>query len=324
MIPTPVGPFEFFNAARLWAMLALPLLIALYIVALHLSRRSGIRYTNTGVLRAVLPKQSQWRRHLAVAMALCSLVMICGAWARPVGVERQPRERATIVVVLDASLSMQATDVAPTRFAAEKAAAAEFIRGLPTKYNVAIVELSGSPALLCPPTTDRNTALAALDAMELSEGTAIGEALYVASNAIGQAPLGENEDTPAPGMIVLLSDGSNTVGRDPVSAAAAAAASGYRIHTIAFGTENGYVDLDGRRENVAPDHQVLREIATASNGRALDAASAGELSDAYADLGSDVGYEEIKTEVTARWAMYALAFAIVAALGAVSMAARWP
>ncbi|MDR0435918.1 MAG: VWA domain-containing protein [Propionibacteriaceae bacterium] len=324
MTPTAVGPFEFFNATRLWALLALPLLIALYIIALHLSKRSGIRYTNTGVLAAVLPRQSQWRRHLAVAMALCSLVMICGAWARPVGIEKQPRERATIVVVLDASLSMQAEDVPPNRFETEKAAAAEFIRTLPPKYNVAVVELSGSPSLLCPPTIDRNAALTALNVMELREGTAIGEALYVAINAIGQAPVGENEETLPPGLIVLLSDGSSTVGRDAVTAAAAAAESGYRVYTISFGTENGYVDLDGRRENVAPDHQALREIATAGNGRALDAASAGQLSDAYGDLGSDMGYEEVKTEVTARWAMYALAFAIIAALGAVSMAARWP
>ncbi|MDR1354851.1 MAG: VWA domain-containing protein [Propionibacteriaceae bacterium] len=321
---TPVGPFEFFNAARLWALLALPLLIALYIIALHLSKRSGIRYTNTGVLNAVLPKQSQWRRHLAVAMTLCSLVMICGAWARPVGIERQPRERATIVVVLDASLSMQATDVSPNRFEAEKTAASDFINRLASKYNVAVVELSGAPSLLCPPTTDRNAALTALRMMELREGTAIGEALYVAISAIDQAPLGTGESTPAPGMIVVLSDGSNTVGRDAVTASAAAADKGYRVYTIAFGTQNGYVDLDGRRENVAPDQQMLREIARSGNGRALDAASVAELDDAYAELGSDVGYEEVKTEVTARWALYALAFAIVAALGAVSMAARWP
>jgi Ca-activated chloride channel family protein len=129
MTPTPVGPFEFYAALRLWALLALPILIALYIIGLHFSHRNGIRYTNTGVLAAVLPKQRQWRRHVTVAMALCSLVLITGAWARPAGIEKVPRERATVVIVLDGSQSMAATDVAPSRFDAEKTAAALKLKG---------------------------------------------------------------------------------------------------------------------------------------------------------------------------------------------------
>ena len=324
MIATPVGPFEFFAPLRLWALLVLPLLIALYIVGLHLSKRSGIRYTNTGVLAAVLPKQSQWRRHVSVAMALCSLVMIGGAWARPAGIEKVPRERATIVLILDCSMSMTATDVQPNRLAAVQTAATTFVNQLPPQYNVSVVALSGSPSVLAPPTTDRGVVARAIDSLEPTNGTAIGDAINSGMTAIAEAPPDANNDTPAPALMILLSDGTNTKGSDPMTAVAAAAAQKVPIYTIAFGTANGYVDIDGQRANVAPDKAMLSQIAEATGGKALDAASASQLNGVYSTLRSEVGYDEVNKEVTARWALYALAFAVVASLGAVSMAARWP
>lgn len=323
MIATPVGPFEFFAPLRLWALLVLPALIALYIIGLHLSRRSGIRYTNTGVLAAVLPKQSQWRRHVSVAMALCSLIMIAGAWARPAGIEKVPRERATIILIIDCSQSMTSTDVAPNRLAAAQAAATSFVNQLPPQYNVAVVSLSGSPSQMSPPSTDRGQLTRAIDALEPTNGTAIGDAINVAMNSIAQAPP-SSDNTPAPALMILLSDGTNTKGFDPMTAAAAAAAQKVPIYTIAFGTANGYVDIDGQRANVAPDKAMLSQIAQATGGKALDAASASQLNGVYSTLRSEVGYDEVNKEVTARWALYALAFAVVASLGAVSMAARWP
>jgi len=323
MSVTSLGPFDFFAVGRLWALLALPILIALYIIGLHLSKRSGIRYSNTGILSAVLPKQSQWRRHVSVAMALCSLVMITGAWARPAGLEKVPRERATIVMVLDCSMSMQSVDILPNRLEAEKAAATAFIEQLPPQYNVAVVSLSGSPSSLSPPSTDRGMVLRAINKLDFEKGTAIGDAISVALSAIAQAPLGKG-DEPAPALIILLSDGGNTKGLDPLAAAQLARAGEVPIFTIAFGTMNGYVDIDGQRENVAPDKELLATIATMSGGKSMDADSASQLNNVYRMLSSEVGYEEISTEVTARWALYALAFAVVASLGAVSMAARWP
>ncbi|MCL1841259.1 MAG: VWA domain-containing protein [Propionibacteriaceae bacterium] len=323
MTAIPIGPFEFFAPLRLWALLALPLLIALYILGLHFSHRNGIRYTNTGVLAAVLPKQRQWRRHVAVAMALCSLVLIAGAWARPAGIEKVPRERATIVVVLDGSRSMASTDVSPTRFEAAKAAATAFVNQLPSQYNVAVVELTGNPTVMTPPTTDRATADAAIKAMSLADGTAIGGAIDAAMTAIAEAPA-SSDGSAAPALIVLLSDGTNTAGSDPMTAAQTAASKKVPIYTIAFGTQNGYVDLDGKRYNVAPDTALLQQIAQATGGQAQTAASASQLNKVYTQLKTSMGYEDVNKEVTARWALYALAFAVVAALGAVSMAARWP
>ncbi len=124
---TQVWLWEFFNPERLWALLVLPVLVIAYILLLRLKRNRGMRYTQTGIVGAVLPRQSQWRRHVSVAMALCSLAAITGAWARPAGTEQVPRERATVVLVLDLSQSMQATDIDPTRLDASKQAAKDFI-----------------------------------------------------------------------------------------------------------------------------------------------------------------------------------------------------
>lgn len=321
---TRVWLFEFFNPDRLWALVILPVLVIIYLLLLRLKRNRGMRYTQTGIVGAVLPRQSQWRRHVSVAMTLCSLVAITGAWARPAGVEKVPRERATVVVVLDRSLSMQAVDVSPTRLDASKQAAKDFIAQLPASYNVALVGLSGSSGVLAPPTTDRGMVDRVIDGMDLQEGTAIGDAITASLSAVAMAP-GEEGDDPAPAIIVLLSDGQNTGGStEPMSAAAQAKAADIPIHTIAFGTANGYVDIDGQRANVAPDRELLAQIAEETGGRAMDAKTANQLDNVYEQMQSEVGYEEVKKEVTAQWALYALAFAFIAALGAVSMAARWP
>lgn len=318
-----LGLPEFKNPGRLWALMLLPLLAIAYLLLLRLKGRTGIRYTNTAILGRILPKQSQWRRHVAVAMSLCSLVALTMAWARPMGIEKVPRERATIVVAIDSSRSMMATDVKPNRLDAAKEAAKDFINTLPEGYNVSIVALSGSPSVRMPPSVDRAATLRAIDGITLQDGTAIGEAIRVSLNAIKQAPLGDG-DEPAPGLVVLLSDGTNTEGSDPAAGAAQAKAAKVPVHTIAYGTSTGYVDLDGKRERVPPDAATLKQVAQATGGQSWNANSAGQLKDVYKDVNSEVGYEEVRKERTAQYALYALAFATVAALGAVSMAARWP
>lgn len=141
---------QFLQPERLWALLVVPVLIALYLWAMTRKGRTGMRFTNTSVLGRVVPKQSQWRRHLAVAMSLLSLVTLVLAWSRPNGVDRVPRERATIVLVIDVSRSMEATDVKPTRMDAAKQLSLEFIKSLPEQYNLAVVSLSGNPAVRLP------------------------------------------------------------------------------------------------------------------------------------------------------------------------------
>lgn len=315
---------EFKTPERLWVLLVLPVLVIIYLVLLRLKGRSSMRFTNTGVLGRVLGSQARWTRHLAVAMSLCSLVALGLAWAQPLGTEKVPRERATVVMVVDTSLSMEAKDVEPNRLEAAKAAAIDFIHGLPATYNVALVALDGSPSIVVPATTDRGPLERVLTALELGEGTAIGDALTVSLQAVQDAPPAEGQEEPAPAMIVMLSDGGNTDGMDPAEGAQQAKQAGVPVYTIAYGTENGYVDLDGQRFNVAPDTEALRAISQSTDGEAVSADSVDSLKDAYKKIGSAVGLEEVKKPVTAQYALGALGFAVVAALGAVMMAARWP
>ncbi|NLE96733.1 MAG: VWA domain-containing protein [Propionibacterium sp.] len=315
---------DFLSPDRLWVLLALPLLAILYLVLLRLKKRVSLRFTNTGVLGRVVGGQRRWTRHVAVAMSLCSLVALGLAWAQPLGTELERRERATVVMVVDTSQSMQATDVDPNRLDAAKAEAQAFINDLPDSYNVALVSLSGAPAVRMPPSTDRGALGRALQALELEDGTAIGGAIDEALGAVALAPAGDDGEEPAPAMVVLLSDGTNTDGEDPAAAARRAAEQEVPIFTIAYGTENGYVDIDGNRESVAPDLETLQNIAEITDARAVTADSAESLRSAYEELESTFGYEEVHKPITAQYAFAALGFAIVAALGAVMMAARWP
>ncbi|WP_296140297.1 VWA domain-containing protein [uncultured Tessaracoccus sp.] len=315
---------DFESPRRLWALLALPVLIICYLVLLRLKQRFSMRFTNTGVLEKVVGGQRRWTRHVAVAMSLCSLVALTLAWAQPMGTEKERRERATVVVVVDTSQSMQASDVKPSRLEAAKREARTFVEGLPESYNVSLVSLSGSPQRRVAPTTDRGMLLRVLDALELEDGTSLGKAIDVALDAVRLAPASGDDEEPAPAMVVLLSDGTNTDGPDPGEAVGRAKQAEIPVHTIAYGTDNGYVDLDGARENVAPDAEALEAISSGTGGTAVAADSAASLRKAYEDLESVFGYEEVPKPVTARYAFAALGFAIVAALGAVSMAARWP
>nr|WP_255422249.1 MULTISPECIES: VWA domain-containing protein [unclassified Tessaracoccus] len=227
-------------------------------------------------------------------------------------------------MVIDTSLSMSAEDVPPDRLTAAKEAAVSFIQEIPDAYNVAVVAMDANPSIVVPPTTDRGVTERAINSLELADGTAIGESITSALRAVDQAPPGDAEDEPAPAMIVLLSDGTNTEGPPAEGPTAEAQERGVPIFTIAYGTQNGFVDLDGQRENVAPDTAALKAIADATGGRAVDADDAASLVEAYRDIGSVVGFEDVKKPITAQYAFFALGFAVVAALGAVMMAARWP
>ena len=311
----------FIDPGRLWLLAIIPLLVAAYIVLLHRKSSGGIRFTNTSVLAKVLPKQSQWLRHVTVGLALLSLVTLIGAWARPNGMDKVPRERATIVLVIDVSQSMTATDVQPTRLDAAKTAAKAFVASLPTAYNVALVSLSGNPSVRVPPITDRAALNRAIDALQPQDGTAIGDSIKAALAALDQAPKGNN--SPAPGMMVLLSDGANNAGQAPLQEAQDSAKRSVPIYTISYGTDNGYVDLDGQRSRVPPDPATLKAIASATKGQEYSADNVSQLKNAYQSIKSEVGYEGKVKEITATAAGVGLVFALLAALGALILGARW-
>ncbi|NNG21208.1 VWA domain-containing protein [Naumannella sp. ID2617S] len=316
---------DFSAPTRLLWLLAIPLLVAAYVWASRRRNRRGMRFTNTSMLGAVVPKQSQWRRHLAVALSLLSLVSLAGAWAKPVDQVDVPRERATIVLIIDVSQSMAANDVKPDRLTVAKNGAKDFARSLPEKYNVSLVAMSGNPALVIPPTLDRNALIRGIDSLQLRDSTAVGESIVVGLRALDQAPKDKSgDDEPAPGALVMLSDGTNTVGRPAEQGAQEAVKAKTKVYTIGYGTENGYVELDGKREHVPVDQALMQRVAEMTGGSYFKAASPDQLKKVYENIGSSVGYEKAERETTAAWAGWGLGFAVLAALAAISLAARWP
>lgn len=319
--------WDFLAPERLWALILVLLLVVAYIALLGLRRNRGIRYTQTAIVGAVLPRQSQWRRHLIVLTALLALAAVIFAWARPAGKEKVPRERATVALVLDSSISMQATDISPNRFDASKNAAINFLDGLPAKYNLSVIKLAGQPNTLIPASKDRGAARRAIELMEPAEGTNIGKALDQAISTIQSAP-GESE-AHVPGMIVLLSDGGDggAVPGESMSPGTRTALEKAKeleipVYTIAYGTMNGFVDVDGERFNVAPDTELMSQIASQTGGETIGAKSPEKLKEAYEKMNSAISYEEVNKEITARWAFYALLFATIACIGGIRIAAR--
>jgi len=316
-------PFHGFkSASRLWMLMVIPFLVAAYIIIVRRKSRHAMRYTNTTVLAEVLTTQSQWLRHVVVALSVLSLFMLGFAWAQPLGEDKVPRERATVVMVIDISWSMTATDVKPSRLEAAKSAATDFVDGLPEGYNVALVSLSGSSAVRLPPVNDHAAVNRAIQALTPQDSSAIGDAIAAGLQAVELAPKADDNSAP-PAMMVLLSDGANTNGQAPLQLAGESGDQGIPIYTIAFGTDNGYVDLDGQRFDVPPDPALLAQIAEQSKGKAYSADNLGQLKQAYKAIHSEVGYVVAKKEITATAAGLSLIFAFMAAAGAVLLGVRF-
>ena len=315
---------EFMRPERLWWLVMIPLLLGLYVVLLWRRRRKARPHAITNLER-VLPRQQAWKRHVAVGAAVLALGALNVAFAQPKGEVEVPRERATVVLTLDVSRSMIAQDVAPDRITAAKAAARDFLNLLPPGFNVSLVSFAGTAAVVVPPTTDRGVVAAAIDNLQVAPSTAIGEGIYSSLDAMAQAPADpDHPDDPAPGAVVLLSDGYTNVGRPSDQAAREAAAQHIPIYTIAYGTANGYVENNGRREPVPVNPAELAQVSRLSGGKAFTAGSAGQLKDVYSSIAKSVGYVKVDQEVTEQYAGYALLLAVLAAVAVISLGARWP
>ena len=315
---------EFMRPERLWWLVMIPLLLGLYVFLLWRRRRKARPHAITNLER-VLPKQQAWKRHVAVGAAVLALGALNVAFAQPKGEVEVPRERATVVITLDISRSMIAQDVAPDRITAAKSAAKDFLNLLPAGFNVSLVSFAGTAAVVVPPTTDRGVVAAAIDNLQVAPSTAIGEGIYSSLDAMAQAPPDpDHPDEPAPGAVVLLSDGYTNVGRPSDQAARDAAAQHIPIYTIAYGTANGYVENNGRREPVPVNPAELAQVSRLSGGKAFTAGSAGQLKEVYSSIAKSVGYVKVDQEVTEQYAGYALLLAVLAAVAVISLGARWP
>lgn len=315
---------EFLRPERLWLLLVVPVIAALFLVLDNRrSLRAGPRQRSR--LDLVVPKDAAWKRYLSVLLALLSLAALIVAYAMPKDYAMEPRDRATVVVVLDVSISMRAEDVSPNRWEAAKAGAKQFVQSLPARFNVALVSFAGTSQVVAPPTVDKNAVIRAIDSLELAPSTAIGEGIYTSLKSLDLVvPDPDHPDEVPPAAIVLLSDGSTNMGRDSISAAREAKAKNVPIYTIAYGTGDGYVIEQGRRQRVPVNHAEMSSIARESGGKKFSAESASELSGVYDAISQSVGYEKVYVEVTDRYAGFALLFAVLAALGVISLGARWP
>jgi Ca-activated chloride channel family protein len=318
---------------RLWLLLAVAALALAYVFAQRRRSRYAVRFTNLRLLDRVAPKRPAWRRHVPASLFLAMLALLVVGFARPQAEVQVPRERATVLVAVDVSRSMLATDVPPDRLTAAKEAAREFVADLPEQFNVGLVGFAGTASVFVPPATDRAAVNAGID--RLAEGaagragTAIGDAIATSLDQIRTLDAAADEDVP-PARVVVLSDGANTAGQDPEEAATLATELGVPVDAISFGTESGTIDGGtgsnggGGGQPVPVDGQTLQSVADATGGNYFEAGSAQELRAAYADIGSSVGYETETQDISARFIGIGLVLAALAALASLFWFARLP
>ena len=286
-------------------------------------RAYAVRFTNVDLLRTLAPKGLGWRRHAAAGAFLLSLVALGTAMARPSVDTEEPLERATVMLAIDVSLSMEADDVAPTRIQAAQEAAKAFVDELPPTYNLGLVSFAKSANVLVSPSKDRAAVLTAIDGLTLAEATATGEAVFTSLDAIRSVPADGANGAP-PARIVLLSDGYRTSGRSVEDASAAAAAANVPVSTIAFGTDAGVVDIRGDLQRVPVDRLSLEQMAEATDGYFYEAASVTELKQVYEDMGSSIGHRVQAREVTQWYAGIALLLGLLAAAMSLLWTSRLP
>ncbi|WP_067479185.1 VWA domain-containing protein [Nocardia amamiensis] len=308
--------------AQIWlGFLAVIALIALgYVLVQRNRRKHMLTFTNMELLEKVAPSRPSPFRHVAVALLLVGLVFLTVAAAGPTAVKKVPRNRATVMLVMDVSLSMEATDVAPSRIQVAKKAGKEFVDGLPEGVNIGFVTFAGTASVMVSPTTNHEAVKAAIDNVRLAERTATGEGILTALQAIDTlATVLGGAQEPPPARIVLMSDGKQTVPafedvdnpRHEYVAARLAKTKNVPISTISFGTSWGVVEIpreDGSHEQVRVpvDDDAMRELARLSSGEFYSASSLQELTRVYDTLEQQIGYELTRGDASRPWLLLGL------------------
>ncbi len=342
----------------LWLLLAAPVLVGIYILLLRRRKKGAVRYASLSLVREAIGPGQRFRRHVPPALFLLAMIATILAIARPSAVITLPSEQRVIVMALDVSLSMRATDVEPTRFVAAKEAAKAFVQDQPKDVRIAIVSFAGTASVVQAPTQNREDLVGAIDRLELQRHTAIGSAIIVSLAALfpddgidlesilfgarpspdggrfgpldkDKARKAEKEKkafTPVqPGSnpsaaIILLTDGRRTTGPDPLDAARMAAERGVRVYTVGFGTKEGSsVAIDGWSIYMRFDEEALRGIADITRAEYFHAGSAADLKKVYDTLNAKFVLERKETEITA----LATAVAAVLAVAAGVLSILW-
>ena len=333
----------------LWLLLILPLLVLLYLWLLRRRKVQALAYPGLALVRQALGSRAQWRRHLPPLLFLLGLAALLLAAARPLAVLKLPSEQQTIILAMDVSGSMRASDVEPDRLTAAQNAAKAFIKELPRHVRVGVVAFAGTAQLAQLPTQSHDDLLKAIDSFQLQRGTATGNGIMVAlatlfpDAGIDIAALGGRQAmrvlpmdqvtrpepeqktfTPvAPGSyrsaaIIMLTDGQRTTGVDPLEAAQWAADRGVRVYTVGVGTVQGEViGFEGWSMRVRLDEDTLKAVALRTNAEYFHAATAQDLRKVYETLSSRISMETKETEVTALLALAGAALMLLA--GALSV-----
>ncbi|MGH9041332.1 MAG: VWA domain-containing protein [Acidimicrobiia bacterium] len=308
--------------SRLWLLLLVAGLAALYLWLGRRRRQRAVRFSNMALLRSVAPRRAGWRRHLPAALTALAMAALIVGLAGPTRQVRVPKEAATVMLVLDMSASMQALDVSPSRYEAAISTAKTFVADLPDQVRVGLISFDRSPQVVASPTVDHDAVLEGLDHLVLGPGTAAGEALYAALDAITGAQDAAGltpEDASKGSAIVLLSDGVTTVGSPVAAAAQQAAERGIPVSTIAFGTASGTVEVQGQIIPVPADPDTMAQVAELTSGRFFEAVTADELRGVYEDIGTRVGYETTPRDASGG----ILAVGALALAGAFGLGLAW-
>src|SRR6195952_476634 len=329
-----LGPVSLSGFEHPWFFLFLLVvlgLVGMYVVVQVARQRRMLRFANMELLESVAPKRPSRWRHIPAILLVLSLVLFTVAMAGPTNDVRIPRNRAVVMLVIDVSQSMRATDVAPSRLGAAQEAAKQFADQLTPGINLGLIAYAGTATVLVSPTTNRDTTKAAIDKLQLADRTATGEGIFTALQAIATvgAVIGGG-DAPPPARIVLMSDGKETVPSNPdnpkgaYTAARTAQDQGVPISTVSFGTKYGYVEINAQRLPVPVDDETLRKIAELSGGSSYNASSLEQLKEVYSTLQEQIGYETTKGDASKGWLRLGALLLAVSALAALLLNRRLP
>src|SRR3954469_9045899 len=318
----------------LWLLCLLPVMVALYVHILRRRKKFALSYSNLALVKTALGASAGWRRHVPPAIFLVSFAVMLLALARPSAVMTLPSQHETVILAMDVSGSMRATDVEPNRLVAAQNAAKSFIAQQPDSMRIGIVAFAGTATVAQAPTRNKEDLYTAIDRFQLQRATAIGSAIIVSLatlfpdggydvSAFSYAP--EKRKPPAgfkpvpPGsynnaVIILLTDGQRTTGPDSLLAARLAAERGVRIFTVGVGTPEGkVVGFDGWTMHVRLDEETLRSIADLTRGEYFYAGNAPDLKKIYQTMNSRLVMETKKTEIGAFFSAGAALLVLLAA-----------
>ena len=326
----------------LWLLLAVPLLVLIYIWMLRRKRQMAVRYASLSLVKEAMGAQA-WKRHIPAALLLLAISVMLLASARPYATVSLPNTQQTIILAMDVSGSMRATDVEPNRLVASQNAAKAFLAELPRHVKVGIVAFAGTAQVVQPPTLSREDLAAAIDRFQMQRATAIGSAIVVSlaeifpdagidlsemtygSSSSRGRPIDDKSakrppHTPVPpgsyssAAIILLTDGQRTTGVDTLEAAQMAAERGVRIYTVGVGTVEGEtIGFEGWSMRVRLDEETLKEVAVRTLGEYFYAGTAENLRQVYESLGTRLTVERKETEVSGLLALLGALLALCSA-----------